>query len=259
MRSAPSPPSALPCVPQHTALPPEALFWVGGGCKCSKGAFTGEQFQLWAFLKAVPRVWKFSSGWGPWHGRSGWAQWCPGEPWAQEPLTLNNFTGALQGHSQALLPTWTQSPQLLLWGQVVLIYFEEAHHWQLGKGVSLPFDLWLHLKKMGCQNALLWRWSQQQLLASRCFDSLLKPEIIAMALIEKSDNCIYIHPLLHGVTNSSGRSCLLLHYQPLMVPMVLPGNICSLTRFHTAQNITTTWKSTILPFWSEKKGWSVVL
>lgn len=48
--------------------------------------------------------------------------------------------------------TDTKSPPASL-GQVFLIYFQEAHHWQLGKGVSLPFDLWLCLKKMGCQNA----------------------------------------------------------------------------------------------------------
>lgn len=49
------------------------------------------------------RVWKLSSGWGPWHRRSGLAQWCSGEPWARESLTLSSFTGALQGHSWAHL------------------------------------------------------------------------------------------------------------------------------------------------------------
>lgn len=142
-----------PLGPQDAVLLSETKFWVGGDSKCSKGVFSGEQFELYAFLKAVSHVWKLSSSCGPWHGRSGLAQWFSGEFWAWGSLTLSNFRGALQGHSQAIVPTWTQSPHLLLWEQVFLIYFKEAHHWQLGKGVSLPFDLWLCLKKMGCQNA----------------------------------------------------------------------------------------------------------
>lgn len=68
---------------------------------------------------------------------------------------LNSFTGApCKGTAKPSCPhRQKNSPHPILWGQECLIYLKEAHHWKLGKGVALLFDLWLGLKKMGCQNA----------------------------------------------------------------------------------------------------------
>jgi len=60
----------------------------------------------------------------------------------EHPRAEQLYGGPPQGHSQVILPhRHKHSPHLLLWGQKCLIYLKEARCWQLGRGVSLPFDL----------------------------------------------------------------------------------------------------------------------
>lgn len=54
-----------------------------------------------------------------------------------------------------------------------------------GKVSQCPLTCDSAWRKWDVRMLLLWRWSQQQLLASRCLDSLVKLEIISMALTEK--------------------------------------------------------------------------
>lgn len=114
---------------------------------------------------------------------------------------LSSFPGDPKAQPSSPAHTDTHRPHLPLWGQGCLIYLKEAHRWQLGKGVLLPFDPRLSLKKTGCQDVPALKMQAAAAAGAKMFKLTCQPSDNFHRIDRRWQKCgndTIICPISHG-------------------------------------------------------------